>query len=136
MRGAPSKSAEQDNLRMKIGEGWRAFERAGWRAVDATASEARREGARILIGPDGDLSLSEQVVSVRFRPDATDERVAELLRRVRGRKIEELPFAPNMFRVRIEPDGGFDAFDAAEALSVESECLSAEVELLQELSGR
>ena len=106
------------------------FQDAGWVFVERSALPEVPEGltARVLVCPDGRVSLAPPRVTVKFK-DATVTDPAEFFP-VGVVRSTPLKFAKGLFSVAFDPAGGMDALEVAGQLESTGKVEYAEPELL------
>jgi thermitase len=122
-----------------------AFEQAGWvfvqpaddllRAFEAHTPVRGAEAVqRVFVQPSGRMMLGTDRLSVRLRPDLSEQDARAALDAQGLEVLGRLKFAPNLFEVRTAP--GTDFLQASVDLSQRPEFLFAEPQFLEHLPGR
>jgi hypothetical protein len=115
------------------------FQNSGWCFLPADRredlSEHGGQPARILVRPGGRIALDTGHLTVRLR-ELPDERDAGTVLSPFGIKVvEQLRFAPRLYRVAVDPPGS-DTLDVAETLMKSGLVEFAEPELIEPVKRR
>lgn len=117
----------------------RAFEDAGWvfvRNLDPVDISAEVPHAKVFVKRGGRLALDTNRLVVQLNGDFSQQQAAEILQPYGCRVLNELGFAPSLFRVELTSLTHGDTLDVANSLTVSGVCKFAEPELLEVVGGR
>jgi thermitase len=124
---------------------WQAFRDAGWSFVPpdtaatlnleaAVASDSPRVRTRAFRDTEGRLMLGSDRLTVRLRPELSEDEALQALGRAGLTPIRKLGFAPNLFQARVAP--GTDFLDASVSLSESADFEYAEPEFIEHIPPR
>lgn len=117
----------------------RAFEDAGWYflpSADASSAPDQATRAKVFVKHGGRLALSTDRLTLRFKDRPSAREADEILRPFGCRVLEELDYAPGLFRVELTGEARGDALDVANELTASGLCDFAEPELIEALGHR